>query len=156
MGEEKSLKEEISEVKELIKESANKKPKKFSLPWKARVGNKKMSQGYATIIEIKENKSIDFKKEPIIDSVIKLDDTFHAVNSDAMFFYKGKPVIIQCKNRLNPYNPLTNKNETYGQKYVMARMEGDKLTLKKSFGWGMSIGLIVIAAIIGYSVLFGA
>ncbi len=149
------INEKLENIEKML-EQGKKKPKKFRLPFKARVGNKKMREGYATIIEIKENKVIDFRKEKIVDGTINLNDTFHAVESDGIFFYKGKPVIIQCKNKLNPYNPLDGEHETYGQKYVMARMEGDKLTLKKNLGWGLSIGMAVIVGIIGYSVLFGA
>ena len=149
------INEKLENIEKMLEKDKT-KPKKFILPWKARVGNKKMREGYATVIEIKENKSIEFKKEKIIDGTIKLDDTFHAIESEGLFFYKGKPVVIQCKSKLNPYNPLEGDHETYGQKYVMARMEGDKLTLKKSIGWGMSIGAIVILGIIGYSLLSGA
>ena len=133
-----------------------KPPKKMKLPIKAKVGNAKMKGGYATVVEIAENKNVDFKKTPITDGTVKLGDTFHAVGGDDLFFYKGKPLFFQCKNKLNPYNPLAGKHETYGQKYVMARMEGDKLTFKKKMGWGISIGVIAIVAIIGYSVLTGA
>lgn len=149
------INEKLDKIESMLEEKKE-KPKKFRLPWKARIGNRKVREGYATIIEIKENKNIDFRKERLKDGTINLDDTFHAVHPDDIFFYKGKPVIIQCKTKLNPYNPLKGEHETYGQKYVMARMEGDKLTLKKSLGWGLSIGLIVIIGIIGYSVIFGA
>lgn len=150
------LNERLENIEKLLEDKNNKKSKKFKLPWKAKVGNRKMREGYATIIQIEENMNIDFRKEQIKDGTIKLDDSFHAVRGKDIFFYKGKPVIFQAKNKLNPYNPLEDKHETYGQKYVMARMEGDKLTLKKKVGWGLSIGALIIAAIIGYSVLTGA
>ncbi len=153
--ESKSLKEQLQEINKKLDEK-KKKPKKFRLPWKARVGKKKVREGYATIVEIQENKNIDFIKERITDGTINLGNTIHAVDPNDIFFYKGKPLIFQCKNKLNPYNPLKGEHETYGQKYVMARMEGDKLTLKKSLGWGLSIGILIVAAIIGYSVLFGS
>ncbi len=155
MEDNKSLKEEIQELKELISENQNNKPKKFRIPRKARVGKVKMKKGFVTIIVIGENKSLDFIKEPIVDGTIKLKDTFHAVDDEDVFFYKNKPVIIQAKSKLNPYNPLRGEHETYGQKYVMARMEGDKIVSKKQMGWGLTIGGIIIAAIIGYSFLTG-
>jgi hypothetical protein len=151
------INDRLEKIEKILEEKGKeKKKKKFNLPWKAKVGNKKMGEGYATILEIQENKHADFRKEKITDGTIHLDDTFHAINPKDIFFYKGKPLIIQCKNKLNPYNPLEDKHETYGQKYVMARMEGDKLTLKKKLGLGLGIGMIIIIAIIGYSVLFGA
>ncbi len=150
------LNERLENIEKLLEGKDTKKTKKFNLPWKAKVGNKKMRDGYATIVEFKENMNVDFKKEKIIDGTIKLDDTFHSVESKDVFFYKGKPIIFQAKNKLNPYNPLKDEHETYGQKYVMARMEGDKLTLKKKMGWGLSIGAIAIVGIIIYSVMTGA
>jgi len=37
----------------------------------------------------------------------------------------------------------------------MSRMESDKLTLKRQLGWGMSIGVLIIVGIIGYSIFSG-
>ena len=153
------INEKLERIEAKLDEQDNKaKPKKFNLPAKGKVSNAKMKHGYATVIEFNENRNIDFLKIQIVDGTIKLDDTFHALKADEVFFYKGKPVIFQPKNKLNPYNPLKGKDgkhETYGQKYVMARMEGDKLSLKKKIGWGMGIGILVIIGIIAYSVLGG-
>jgi len=149
--EDKTIKQELKELKELIEESTAKKQKKFRLPYKARLNKRKLSEGYATVILINENKQVDFLKEPIIDGTIKINDTYHALKDEAILSYKGKPIIIQAKRRLNPLNPLEGKHETYGQKYVMARMEGDKLVSKKGIGWGISIGAIVIIGIIIYA-----
>lgn len=149
------INEKLENIEKMLEEQKKKPEKKFKLPSKAKVSNRKLKDGYITIVEVQENKNIDFKKLPIIDGTIKLGDTFHAIESEDVFLYKGKPVIFQSKNKLNPYNPLKGEHETYGQKYVMARMEGDKLTLKKKIGWGMSIGLLIIIGIIAYSVLAG-
>lgn len=151
-----SVKEEISEIKQILEEKDKKSTKKFWLPFKSRVSKKRMREGYATIVEIKENKNVNFTRERISDGTIKLEDTFHAIDPNNIFFYKGRPIIFQCKNKLNPYNPLIGKQETYGQKYVMARMEGDKLTLKRKIGWGMSIGFMIIIGIIIYAVITGS
>ncbi|KKN18653.1 hypothetical protein LCGC14_0953680 [marine sediment metagenome] len=157
------------ELDELIKkfedlEGKVKKHKKFRLPLKAKISNRKMREGYVTVLIIRDNRNIDFVKEPIIDSTFKLNDTIHALEDKNVFFYKGKPFIIQPKKKLTQYSPenkviekdpLDCPNETYGQKYVMARMESDKLTLKKQLGWGMSIGVLIIVGIIGYSIFTG-
>jgi len=150
------IKERLDKLEAQVDGSTKAKVKKMKIPAKGKVSNMKMRKGYATVITLGENKNVDFRREIITDGTIKLNDTFHAVEGEDVFFYKGKPVIIQCKNKLNPYNPFKGKHETYGQKYVMARMEGDKLSLRKKFGWGLSIGVIAIIAIIGYSVLTGA
>ena len=147
------INEKLDNIEKILSEP--KKKKIFRLPSKAKVGNMKMKDGYATIMVIKENKNVDFVKERIVDGTIKLEDTFHAVAPKDVFFYKGKPLMIQYKSKLNPYNPLNEKHETYGQKWVMAKMMGDKLTSKKRMGLGISIGLIIIAGIVIYSLIAG-
>jgi hypothetical protein len=122
---------------------------------KARLGNSKIKKGFVTVAIINDNMSIDFTKEAIIDGTIKLNDTFHAVEDFDIFNYKGKPFVFQAKSKLNPYNPLEGKHQTYGQKYVMARMEGDKITAKKNLGWGVSIGVLIIVGIIAYALITG-
>jgi len=154
--EEKSLRTEIQEMKDLVKESLEKqKPKKFRLPYRAKVTKAHLRKGYITIAVINENKGIDFRREPIIDGTIKLEDTFHTLSEEDIYSYKGKPFIFQAKNKLNPYNPLRGDNETYGQKYVMARMEGDKIVSKKKIGLGISIGVLIIVGIIVYALFTG-
>jgi len=150
------LKEEIKELKEIVRGDEKKKKKKFRIPFMARLGKKAVRKGYVTVAIIRENKNIDFIKEPIVDSTIKLDgDSFHALKDEDVFFYKNKPFIFQAKSRLNPYNPLQGKNETYGQKYIMARMEGDKIVTKKKLGLGISIGALIVIAVIAYALIAG-
>lgn len=151
------LKQDMEELKKAYEEEKEqKKSKKFRLPFKAKISKKRMREGYVTIMVINENKNVDFTREPIKDGTYNIGDTFHAVKSEDVLFYKGRPIVIQPKKKLNPYNPLVEKNETYGQKYVMARMEGDKLTLKKKIGWGMSIGLLIIVGIVIYAIITGS
>jgi len=155
--EERSLKERLDALEDA--ERAKNPPKTFKVPMKGRVGNSKVKKGFVTIITIADNKNVDFTKEQIIDGTIKLqkgDLSFHAIDPEDIFFYKGKPLLFQPKRKLNPYNPLKGKHETYGQKYIMARMEGDKLSIKKSMGWGIGIGVLVIVGIIVYAVITGA
>lgn len=153
--EEKSLRDEIQELKDIVRTTALPKQRKFKLPYKAKLNKSKLKQGYITIGIINENKTVDFVKEPVIDGTIKLGDTYHAVADFDVYNYKGKPFIFQAKSKLNPYNPLDGQHETYGQKYVMARMEGDRITAKKKIGWGLSIGLIVVVIIIIYFLMKG-
>ena len=165
-----AIKDELKDLVKKFEELENqekKKKKKFRLPFKAKISNRKMREGYVTVLIIRDNRNIDFVKEPIIDSTFKLNDTIHALEDKNVFFYKSKPFIIQPKKKLTQYNPkeveviqndkdpLDCPNQTYGQKYVMARMESDKLTLKKQIGWGMSIGVLVIVGIIVYSLFTG-
>lgn len=147
----------LERIEKLLVEQKDekKKKKKFRLPSKAKVNNKRLKEGYTTIVVIEDNKNIDFVKEPIIDGTIKLIDTFHATNPDDIFSYKGKPIIFLPKRSLNPYNPLQGEHETYGQKYVMARMEGDKIITKKKMGMGLAIGGLIIVALVVYAIFGG-
>ncbi len=146
------INERLENIEKIL---STEKKKKFRLPVKARVGNRKMKDGYATIIVIKENKNVDFVRERIVDGTIKLGDTIHAIAPQDVFFYKGKPIMIQFESKLNPYNPMNDKHETYGQKYVMAKMMEGKVAFKKKMGLGISIGLIIIAGIVIYSLVAG-
>ena len=152
---EKTLREEILDLKEVVREGTQKKQKPFKIPFKARLNKAKLRQGYLTIAVINDNMSLDFIREPIIDGTIKLEDTFHAIEEFDIFNYKGKPFIFQPKSKLNPYNPLKGQHETYGQKYVMARMEGDRIISKKKIGIGISIGVLIIVGVIAYALFTG-
>jgi len=153
----KSIKDELRELKEVISEKSSKKKEKkvFNLPFKARLNNSRLRKGYTTVIVINDNMAIDFRKEPIIDGTIKLDDTYHAIEEYDIFNYKGKPLIFQPKCKLNPYNPLQGERETYGQKYIMSRMEGERIISKKQIGWGLSIGVLIIIGVIVYALWTG-
>ena len=158
MEEDRSLKDEIRELKEVMIEEKNKKSKKFRLPMRAKVGKVRLKQGYVTVAIIQDNKEIAFTKEPIVDGTIKLSDkkygdTIHAVNEENIFTYKGRPFIWQAKGKINPFNPLIGMNETYGQKYIMARMESDKITNKRNFSWGLIIIGVIAAAGLGWYLL---
>lgn len=159
MAEEKSLRDELKELKDIVSEAEDRKkrksPKSFSLPFKARVSPNRLKKGYLTVAVINDNMTVDFTKEPIVDGTIKLEDTFHAVEEFDIFNYRGRPFVFQPKSKLNPYNPLQGTNQTYGQKYVMARMEGEKITQKKKIGWGISIGVLIIVGIIVYALITG-
>jgi len=163
-----SLRDEIKDLKREIIDGSkdskrNKKKKAFRLPFRARVNKSNLRKGYLTIIVLHENMGIEFIKEPIIDGTIKLHDTYHALEEFDIFHYKGKPMIIQPKSKLNPHNPfrpkennpLNGPHETYGQKYVMARMEGDKIVSRRKMGLGLSIGALLIGAVIVYALITG-
>jgi hypothetical protein len=155
--EELSLKEKIDF---LLQEKAKDKykTKKFRLPWGTKVTKGLMKKGYITVVTMHDNKNINFSKHKIVGGTVKLDGdpiSIHALDTEQMFFYKGRPFIFQPKSKLNPWDPLSGENETYGQKYVMARMEGDKLSVKKSFGKIGWIVVLVIVGIIAYTLLTG-
>jgi hypothetical protein len=154
---ESTLKEEIQGLKELMESGGKKKKKKkkFRMPLGARVGKGRLRQGYITVQLVNENKNVEFKREPIVDGTINLGDTYHAVDENDIFFYKGKPMIIQPKHRINPYNPINPRKETFGHKWIMARMRTDVIKKGRIGIGGMLIFGVIIAAIAGYYFFFG-
>lgn len=166
------IKKDISELKEMLRESKGtkgKKQKKFRMPWKARVGKAKLKKGFVTVEIIGENKAVTFEKKAIIGGTIELDGTIHAVDNFDIYYYKGKPFIHQPITKLNPWHPLGQylneeriydgkilaKNEIFGQKYIMARMKSDLIKTKRKIGWGASIFGIVVLGIVAYAFITG-
>jgi len=143
---EPSLKQKIDELYE--KEHPKDKKKEYKLGRKGRLSKGKLKRGYTIVMRIDDNKNVDFEKQPIQDSTVKLNaGDYHAVDEKDILFYKGKPLIIQAVKKENPYNPLDGTNKTYGQKYIKARLLADVI---KSKGKGASwiIWIIIIGAIL--------
>ena len=141
----------------LIDERNNIKSKKFRLPRKGKLSKSKLKKGYLIVMRIDDNGNVDFEKQRIQDSTYRLSTKdYHVTEKKDILSYKGKPLIIQPTKKLNPYNPLEGKNETYGQPYIMARMLGDTIKVKSANAKGIIwiIG-IAIVAYIGYSIITG-
>ncbi len=170
MAEEKSLKQQLEEINEKLDNVKKPKEKKFKLPFSSKVSNTKLKKGYISVEVINENKEIGFEKQPIVDGTIKLSSgDIHAIDELDIFTYKGKPFAHIPKTKINGWNPLSkyldeersydgkvlDKNEIYGQKYVMARMKSDIITGAKKMGWGITIFGLIIIGVIAYAFITG-
>jgi hypothetical protein len=132
------------------------KPKPFRMPWGAKVSNMKLKQGYCSIIEVSENNALRFTKERIVDSTVKLGDTFHAVSDGDILTYKGKPALIIAKCDREAVNPNSTSNNTYAQKHIMSRMMNEVIGTGKKMGLaGISIGAIILLGVIAYAFIAG-
>lgn len=144
-----TLKEEIHDLSRIIKESLDQgKPKKFR-SIRTRLPKRQLRKGKLIVVEIKPNKGVTIRKEPIIDGVVKLTDTYHAIKDLDVFLYepvlgKSVPMVFIPKHRLNPWNPIAEQNETYGQSYVMAKMNADEIKQKKQFSTTTIIVIVLI------------
>jgi len=156
---EPSLSEKVDQLLELQAVNVAKEKKKekgFRMPFKGKLGNVKLKQGYVTVIEIAENDAIDFRKEQIVEGTIKLNDTFHSVDDTDLLTYKGKPLVIVPKKSKYPYNPNNVKNTTFSQKHIMSRMMNETIGTAKKIGLaGMSVGAIILIAIVAYALIAG-
>ena len=139
-----------------------KKKGKFKLPLKAKLNKKKIKEGFVTVAWVGNNMSISFTKEQIIGNTISSsndsnDITVHNVYPWGMLNYKGKPLIIQPKWSTEPFNPKDNfkdaeKNntETFGQKYILARLISDTIKAKKKISGALIFGLLIGGAVLAY------
>lgn len=143
-------------VDELYDENQQKKTKKFKVPRKGKVSKRQQKKGFTTIMRIDNNGNVDFEKKQIDGATYRLSTReYHATNEADILSYKGKPFIIQPTKKLNPYNPLSGKNETYGQPYIMARMLGDTIKVKSAKGNILIWILIVGAVLFGINYFMG-
>ena len=158
---EKNMKEKIDETYEFIHniKEGKIKSKELRLPRKAKVRRSKLKKGYIGVIKIDENGNISGEKQKIEDSTLKLKEgTFHATDGEEILYWQGKfPVIIQPTWSKNPLDVRKDKpkNETYGQKYIMARML-KAVIVKKGGGKGLLwiLGLAIAGYVI-YSLFTG-
>lgn len=148
---ETGIKEQLKDISESLKEIKEKeKPKEWKLPFFSRLSKTNLKKSYITVCIINDNRALDFKKVPVIDGVIELEDTLHALNEYSIYTYNGKPFIFQPKKKLNPYDFLDKKNETYGQKYILARMERGKIENKKQIPIQWILGGLAVVGIAIY------
>lgn len=136
------------------------KTKKLKVPRKAKVRKGKLKKGWIGIVKIDENGNISGEKQKVEDSTIRLKDkTYHAINGEEVGMWEGKfPVILIQTWRKNPLKIRRGEdsNETYGQKYIMARMIGDTIKIKAGGNMGLLYILgIGIALYVGYMALTG-
>ena len=88
-----TLREEIKRMNQNIEDISQKKKntKGFRFPWNARVSNKKIKDGWASVLYIQENKGIKFLRAPINEGTVMIDDTPHIATPEYILTYKSKP-----------------------------------------------------------------
>ncbi len=151
--------QELESLRNKVKLSET-KTKKLKIPRKAKVRKGKAKKGWIGVVKIDENGIISGEKQKVEDSTIRLKDkTYHAINGEEIGMWDGKfPVILLQTWRKNPLKIKRgdDKNETYGQKYIMARMLGDTIKVKAGGSMGLLYILgILVALYIGYMALTG-
>ena len=157
--EEKNLKQKADETYEFMEQirNGNLKVKKLKIPRKAKVKKGKIKKGWIGVLKIHENGNISGEKVKLHESAFQLKEgTFHASDGKEIALWEGKhPVIIQQTWKKNPMNLRLKegeRNETYGDPYVKAKLLKSVLVMKKKGGHALIwiIGLAVLG-FIGYS-----
>lgn len=128
------------------------KVKKLKLMRKARASARNIRKGYIGVLKVEENGNISGELQKAEDFSFKLKSgTYHASDGSEVLMWEGKyPIIIQPTWKINPVLIRNDKekNETYGQKYVMAKMLKDTIVAKKGGFGNIIIWLLVIGAVI--------
>lgn len=168
MEEEKTFREDIEEIKELLK---TKSEKKFRLPLRIKLLTQRLRKNYVIVMIIKTNGAVKIKMLKIEDDTIKIGDNFYDASASSILRYGKYPLLLVPEWNMKPISPETNKigiepwtpkedfekaekngTLTAAQKLILTKMkmEAFKPTTKIS-GKMIVIGLVVL--VIGYFLL---
>lgn len=170
MVEEKTVKEELKEIKDLLGKTEEtkqkeKKPKIFKIPFKGKVGKGKVKRNWVTVMDLYENRNVEFTRQQIQDQTIMIDGIPRIATPDNVFIYKNKPLIINLRWSVKPLSPsdtqylniAANYKEieqkglnVKGYKVLMDRMKREALSTKKSLPWWIWLVGLAIIGVGGY------
>lgn len=159
--ENKTLKEEISQLNEnleYLNKKKIKKVKEFKIPFSKRVRGRKARENYITVMYINENGGIVYKKKQIKDQSITINGIPRLATAEYVLRYKRNPMIIQPSWSVEPFSPKENKKktsenemDTSGYRILLNIIKSEAIKGVKKMGWGLSIGAIIILGIIIYA-----
>lgn len=146
-----NLKEKVDFLYNGLSEKEKKKLiKKLNLPFRAKVGKRKIKKGWIGILRVDENGNIAPEKRQIDQQTFTTKDgSYHATDGSEILWWMGKfPVVFQPTWKRTPLNVLAGlrngMSQTIADKYVLAKMKLDAIKGKK----GGSIVVWIILAII--------
>jgi len=162
MGE---IRDELEEIKELIKqkEEKPKKKKKFRLPFSAKINSARAKNNWVTIMRINENGQVTFKRTQINEQTFVEEGIPRLASAGYVTYYKNNPMIILPSWSVEPFSPMEHYNKSLvngsnakGFRILLAAMKSQAIDQKKmmarTFKWIIGLGL---AAIIGYAFITG-
>ena len=172
MEEEKSLKDEIKELKEAItKDTETKKKekvKKFRVPFKGRVNRVKLKNNWITVLQVYENKTAKFTKAKIQEQTIMIDGIPRLATADNVLLIEGrqkKPMVILPMWSVKPTSPSDQQflsiSKNYeeikdkglninGYKILLNRMKSEAISTKKPIPWWIWVGGLAVVGIVVY------
>ncbi len=150
MEEEKSLTEKVEELTKALNGIDKTKVKKLRLPAKAKVKKGRVKKGWLGCGKIGRNGALTFERIQIDEGAFTTSDgSYHATDGREIVFFNGKfPMIFQEEAKKNPVNWKFNegKDETYGDKLILAKMLKDSIKIKK--GGNMSPVIVIIVVLV--------
>ena len=96
----------MKEIKQAVTEGNVKRQK---IPFKAKIGRLKARKGWASVLYVMNNKSVDFIKAPIEDNTIKVGNLIHEATPDDILIFRGRPMLIIPEWREKPIRPFDDK-----------------------------------------------
>ena len=154
------IQEDIKELKELLiknQESKEIKEKKFRYPFGKKVGKSQKKKNYVTIMAIKDNSNVEWKKYKILDQTVVHNAIVRLATAGHVLFDRGNPLIVLPEWSVEPFSPqqhfnqsLENGSNIKGYKILGSRMLSEKVEEKKKMaGWiKWAIGIIIVGGII--------
>ena len=149
----KNLVEQMKELKQFKEQviSGEIKTKKLKIPRKCKVKKRKLKKGYIGILRVDENNNVTPEKQRVYGSSYRDKEGFyHATDGREILWWMGKfPILIQPSWKNNPLNinSKEEKNETYGQPYIKAKMLADTIKVK-SKGGNVIIWVLIVGAVL--------
>jgi len=167
-----SITEKLDKVLEYFEAGLSKKDKskKFKLPFKARSLGKKMhKKSKVLVILVSKGKIMKPIVTNIIKGMIKIQDNWHTVPTDALMLWKGKiPTIFLPEWQITPttFEPIRvedlekqsedDKNLVDAQTYAIRAIKKESSILNpKRFGGKAIIWIIIIGVAVAYFMFGG-
>lgn len=153
---EQTITDYLKEIKGILKDKN--KIKKARLPWKSRLGRRRVRSGWCSVMYVRNNKSVDFVRAPIEDMVVRVGDLYHTATPDDILIYKNKPMLLLTEWSIRPMTPWRPKEHfeeaverdelTTPQRHILSKLEQGVIKAKKSLKLGGWIA-VIIAAVVG-------
>lgn len=160
---EKSITEYLKEIKAGIED---KKIKKVRIPFKAKVGRRRMRKNQCIVLYVGQNKNAELVRGTIEDLTVKVGDLIHTVTPDDIIMFRGKyPFVIIPEWNIKPvtfWKPKEDYEEaekegqlTTPQRHILSKLESGVIKAKKALKAGGWIILIVAGIAVVYFISQG-
>lgn len=157
------LKEEIKGLNEKIDKLVEVDGAKgFRLPWRARIGKKKIRYGWVIVCYINDNKEVQFFKKKVEEGTFIHKDIPYLANSQYMLSYKRKPLLIVPSWSVEPFSANANMQEaerlktlSIGYRYIYNRLRNTMLSDKKGFNLLLILGGVAVIGLLAYLIFSG-
>jgi len=160
LTEEPSFRDLLKEIKSAVED---KEVKKIKLPWKGRIGRFKVKRGWASIMYVHNNRSVEFLRAPIEDNTVRVGDLYHTATPDDILIFRGKPMLLIPEWGIKPlqiwkasehYKDTEEKGDlTQPQRHILSKLEHGiiKAKTKIAMGGWIMLGVAGLAVLYFFS-----